>query len=83
MWPPYGYEGQLNQVESQLDGAFGAFGQSMSLLKSLYFRAILNNFARFKPQELRKFAQLTCRLVLFDLVPNDPQSAWAWGDSFS
>jgi hypothetical protein len=28
IWPPIGYGGQLNQVDSQLDEVFGAFGQS-------------------------------------------------------
>ena len=75
-----GYTGQSNQVDSQLDEAFGTFGQSKSSLTCRWphippsASSLLRSQARKSATDPKYFI-----LVLFNLVPNDPYSAWNWG----
>ncbi|GAB0141483.1 hypothetical protein EsHS_00002074 [Epichloe bromicola] len=65
---------QSNQVDSQLDEAIGTFGQSKSTSPGTRRTSIL-----LRLQEARLVSKVKILAVLFNLVPNDPYSAWTWG----
>lgn len=68
------YFEQSNQVDSQLGEAIGSFGQSKSTSPGTRRTSIL-----VRLQEATSVSKMKILAVLFNLVPNDPYSAWTWG----
>lgn len=77
----YHYGEQRTQVDSQLDEVFGIFGQSKYMHGLAHSSTSTSLQVFFGTWVTCQILSLTLTiLVLFNLVPNDPYSAWNWGN---